>query len=87
MITRLLNHLTFDDEMFWISAVLGGDARLIADLHDGWSHEHMTGAEAVEHYRQHIARSDEVLAGSTSTRPRAGGRRQRSSAATDVRRT
>lgn len=62
-ITRLLNHLTFDDEMFWISAVLGGDARAIADLHDGWSHEHMTAAEAVELYRQHIARSDEVLAG------------------------
>lgn len=34
-ITRLLNHLTFDDEMFWISAVLGGDFRAIAALHDG----------------------------------------------------
>lgn len=34
-ITRLLNHLAYDDEMFWISAVLGGDVRAIEALHDG----------------------------------------------------
>lgn len=33
--TQLLNHLAFDDEMFWISAVLGGDERAIAGLHNG----------------------------------------------------
>jgi hypothetical protein len=34
-ITRLLDHLAFDDEMFWISAVLGGDPEAIAALHNG----------------------------------------------------
>lgn len=60
--TTLLNHLAFDDEMFWIAAVLGGDATAIAALHDGWVSEPMTGAEAVAVYRRHIAHSDEVLA-------------------------
>lgn len=61
-ITRLLNHLTFDDEMFWISAVLDGDRRAIEDLHDGWTSDPMTGAEAISIYKRQIARSDEVLA-------------------------
>jgi uncharacterized damage-inducible protein DinB len=61
-ITRLLNHLAFDDEMFWISAVLGGDARAIGALHDGWSSVPMTGAEAIETYKREIAQSNEVLA-------------------------
>lgn len=61
--TQLLNHLAFDDEMFWISAVLGGDNRAIAGLHDGWASTPMTGAEAITIYRREIARSDEILAG------------------------
>lgn len=60
--TRLLNHLAFDDEMFWISAVLGGEPRAIEALHDGWASESMTGAEAIDIYRHQVARSDEVLA-------------------------
>lgn len=60
--TQLLNHLAFDDEMFWISAVLGGDDRAIAELHNGWASEPMTGAEAINIYKREIARSDEVLA-------------------------
>ena len=60
-IARLLNHLTFDDEMFWISAVLGGDARAIAALHNGWASVAMTGAEAIDSYERETARSDEVL--------------------------
>ena len=59
--TRLLNHLTFDDEMFWISAVLGGDARAIAALHNGWASKPMTGAEAINTYKREIAESDTVL--------------------------
>ncbi|MBG6237126.1 hypothetical protein IWX78_000069 [Mycetocola sp. CAN_C7] len=62
-ITRLLNHLAFDDEMFWISAVLGGDDRAITALHNGWDSDPMTGAEALGIYRREIARSDEILAG------------------------
>ena len=61
-ITQLLNHLAFDDEIFWISAVLGGDERAIAGLHNGWASEPMTGAEAINIYKLEIARSDEVLA-------------------------
>ena len=57
--TQLLNHLAFDDEMFWISAVLGGDDRAIAELHNGWASEPMTGAEAINIYKREIARSDE----------------------------
>ena len=60
-ITRLLNHLAYDDEMFWISAVLGGDTGAIEALHDGWSSVPMTGAEAIDVYERQIARSDEVL--------------------------
>ena len=61
--TRLLNHLAFDDEMFWISAVLGGDARAIAALHNGWASDPMTGAEAISTYKREIDESDKVLAG------------------------
>lgn len=60
--TQLLNHLAFDDEMFWISAVLGGDATAIAGLHNGWASKPMTGAEAINLYKREIARSDAVLA-------------------------
>jgi uncharacterized damage-inducible protein DinB len=60
--TQMLNHLAYDDEMFWISAVLGGDPGAIAALHNGWKSEHMTGAEALDIYTREIARSDEVLA-------------------------
>ena len=59
--THLLNHLAFDDEMFWISAVLGGDDRAIVELHNGWASKPMTGAEAIKIYKREIARSDEVL--------------------------
>lgn len=60
--TRLLNHLAFDDEMFWISAVLGGEPCAIRALHNGWASESMTGAAAIAIYERQIARSDEVLA-------------------------
>ncbi|MDJ0318927.1 DUF664 domain-containing protein [Pseudarthrobacter sp. PS3-L1] len=60
--TRMLNHLAFDDELFWISAVLGGESHAIAALHNGWSSEPMTGAEAIRIYQREIAASDKVLA-------------------------
>lgn len=60
-VTQLLNHLAYDDEMFWISAILGGDPRAIDSLHDGWESDPMTGAEAIDEYKREIARSDEVL--------------------------
>lgn len=60
--TQLLNHLAFDDELFWISAVLGGERAAIAALHNGWASEPMTGAEAIRNYQREITASDEVLA-------------------------
>lgn len=60
-IVRLLNHLAYDDEMFWISAILGGDVDAIEALHDGWSSHPMSGIEAIEVYERQIAGSDEVL--------------------------
>ncbi|WP_051427461.1 DUF664 domain-containing protein [Arthrobacter sp. H20] len=48
--------------MFWISAVLGGDQRAIAGLHNGWASKQMTGTEAINIYKHEIARSNEVLA-------------------------
>ncbi len=62
-VRQLLNHLAFDDEMFWISAVLGGDRRAIQNLHDGWASEPMTGMEAITTYRREIVQSDTILAG------------------------
>ncbi|KRF05066.1 hypothetical protein ASH00_11510 [Arthrobacter sp. Soil782] len=61
-ITRLLNHLAFDDEMFWISAVLGRDPEAISALHNGWASRPMTGAEAVRIYKHEIRRSNRILA-------------------------
>jgi uncharacterized damage-inducible protein DinB len=60
-IARLLNHLTYDDEMFWISAVLGGEQRAIDSLCDGWHLTPMSGGEAIELYRSEINRSDAIL--------------------------
>ncbi|WP_104182297.1 DUF664 domain-containing protein [Arthrobacter sp. B0490] len=61
-VTRLLNHLAYDDEMFWISAVLGGNAAAIEARHDGWHSTPMTGADAVSIYQEQITSSDRVLA-------------------------
>jgi hypothetical protein len=62
-VTRLLNHLAFDDEMFWISAVLGGNSAAIKALHDGWHSTPMTGLDAVIIYQDQITSSDKILAG------------------------
>ena len=68
-ITQLLNHLAYDDELFWISAVLGGDPEAIAALHDGWASPPMSGAEAIAVYRGAIECSDRVLAATELDRP------------------
>ncbi len=68
-IRQLLNHLAYDDEMFWISAVLGGDPEAIAALHDGWASAPMAGAEAIAVYRAEIERSDRVLAATDLAAP------------------
>ena len=62
-ISQLLNHLTFDDEIFWVQAVVGGDSAAIARVQDGWRVPVTHGAAAVEGYRSAVGRSREVLAG------------------------
>lgn len=62
-VAQLLNHLTFDDEIFWVQAVVGGDSAAIARVQDGWRVPVTHGAAAVEGYRSAVGRSREVLAG------------------------
>lgn len=59
----MLNHLAFDDERFWISAVLDANPAAIEALHNGWKSTPMTGEDAVRKYREQIISSDRVLDG------------------------
>lgn len=59
---QLLHHLAYDDEVFWVGAILGGDEESIALVTDGWAVPVTSGAAAVELYRDRARRSDEVLA-------------------------
>jgi hypothetical protein len=61
-VAQLLNHLTYDDEIFWVGAVLGGDEECIGLIQDGWKVPVTSGAEAVAQYRRWGRRSDAVLA-------------------------
>lgn len=61
-IAQLLNHLTYDDEIFWGSAVIGADEEAIGLIRDGWKVPVTTGVEAVERYRHWSRRADAVLA-------------------------
>jgi hypothetical protein len=61
-IAQLLNHLTYDVEIFWAGAIVGGDTECIGLIQDGWKAQVTTGAAAVEQYRRWRRRSDAVLA-------------------------
>lgn len=61
-IAQLLHHLTHDDEVFWVGAILGADEECIGLLQDGWKVPVTTGADAVALYRRWSRRSDTVLA-------------------------
>lgn len=61
-IAQLLQHLTYDDEIFWAGAVLGGDPECIGLLRDGWQVPVTSGADAVARYERWRRRSDAVLA-------------------------
>ena len=61
-IARLLNHLTYDDEIFWAGAIRGRDEECIGLIQDGWSVPVTSGAEAIAQYRHWRRRSDAVLA-------------------------
>lgn len=61
-IAQMLNHLTYDDEIFWAGAILGGDAQCIGLVHDGWKVQVTSGSDAVAQYERWRRRSDAVLA-------------------------
>ncbi|MGD8200029.1 DUF664 domain-containing protein [Ornithinimicrobium sp. W1679] len=61
-IAQLLNHLTYDDEIFWGSAIIGGDEEAIGLIQDGWKAPATSGAGAVERYRHWSRRADVLLA-------------------------
>ena len=60
-IAQLLNHLTYDDEIFWAGAILGGDEECIGLIQDGWKVPVTSGADAVAQYQRWQRRSDAVL--------------------------
>lgn len=51
-LAQLLNHLTYDDEIFWGGAILGGDEECIGLIQDGWKLPVTSGADAVASYRR-----------------------------------
>ena len=61
-IAQLLNHLTYDDEVFWGSAIIGGDEEAIGLIQDGWKAPVTSGAQTVERYRHWSRRTGAVLA-------------------------
>jgi len=60
-IARLLSHLTFDDEIFWIHAILTGLPEGIDQVQDGWRAQAAPG-EAVVRYREAVLASRELIA-------------------------
>lgn len=59
---QLLNHLTYDDEIFWGCAVVGGEEEARSLVQDGWAVPVTSGEEAVDRYRTWSLRADAVLA-------------------------
>lgn len=60
-VAQLLNHLTYDDEILWGGAIVGGDEECIEQIQDGWQVSVTSGAEAVARYRHWRRRSDSLL--------------------------
>ncbi len=58
---RMLNHLTYDDEIFWVGAILGGDQEAIGLIQDGWKVPVSSGAAAAAAYRRWCGRNDALL--------------------------
>ncbi len=61
-IAQLLNHLTYDDEIFWGGAILGGAEECIGLIQDGWKVPVTSGAEAIAEYRRWQQHNDPLLA-------------------------
>lgn len=61
-VAQLLHHLTYDDEIFWLGAVVGGDEACVALVQDGWRVPVTSGADALATYGRWTARSRDLLA-------------------------
>ncbi len=61
-IAQLLSHLTYDDEIFWGGAILGGDQECIGLIQDGWKVPVTSGEDAVAEYRLRQRNNDALLA-------------------------
>lgn len=60
-IAQLLNHLAYDDEIFWGCAIVSGE-EAIGLIQDGWKVAVTSGDQAVERYRHWSRRTGAVLA-------------------------
>ena len=59
---RMLNHLTYDDEIFWGGAIAAGDPECIGLVQDGWQVPVTLGADAVTTYDRWGRRVADLLA-------------------------
>lgn len=57
----LLGHLTFDDEIFWIHAILAGEPDAVDQIRDGWSEAPQDPRDAVERYRRACLNTRAIL--------------------------
>lgn len=60
-VAQLLHHLAYDDEIFWIGAIVGADEECIDLVQDGWKVPVISGAHAVAQYRRWTEHSNTVL--------------------------
>lgn len=61
-VAQLLNHLTYDDEIFWLGAVVAGDEECVDLVQDGWRVPVTSGADALATYQRWTARARDLLA-------------------------
>lgn len=61
-LASMVTHLTFDGEIFWGCAVLGGHPEAIDLVQDGWAVPVTSGIETLQRYRHWAGRTDEILA-------------------------
>lgn len=60
-ITGMLAHLTYDDEFFWVHAILAGKSEAIAALCDGWRTDLSDPMTVLARYRDAVQDSRDIL--------------------------
>ncbi len=59
---RMVTHLLYDVEIFWMGAVLGADRSAIARVCDGWSAPSISGGQLRHEYRAAASKGNRYLA-------------------------